>query len=378
MNFNKLIANNTNTGQHNREYFFTLIVTNNARLVNVDRIDILLDDSPPVPGVVFEGKHGEKDVDFTVSKWLFVHWAGFVDHESGIRMYEVAIAERCFTENEMKNKTNIPSTFVNTTLTETKFHVGTDGQYYISIIAYNNAMEPSKPICSDGIVVDSAPPILEELRIDHLKTTDILGCYRGTPYLIKDDLTAVQLPRTSACDNRCSNDSPLSMVSLIPKTPTPYNDTDYADHICKHNNLNNGNWFIYLPADKINMKWLIVGNSSQMDAAYVGFSRDISNEENPDLIAFEKTHTLSKFHRSHTGIDKGVPFFITIKLLNKAGVSSFHSVGPVIIDETPPMYTGGLAVEIQDSNVFVFWLNTSFKETEQKEEMTLMLFRVGK
>ena len=42
-------------GDHNREYFFTLNVTNHAMLSYIKHLDILVDDSPPEKGVVLEG-----------------------------------------------------------------------------------------------------------------------------------------------------------------------------------------------------------------------------------------------------------------------------------------------------------------------------------
>jgi hypothetical protein len=53
---NKLVADNKHLGDHNRNYYFTIKVTNHAMLSNIEHVDILVDDSPPEPGVVYEGK----------------------------------------------------------------------------------------------------------------------------------------------------------------------------------------------------------------------------------------------------------------------------------------------------------------------------------
>ncbi|XP_052235488.1 uncharacterized protein LOC127847524 isoform X3 [Dreissena polymorpha] len=55
VDLNKLHILGTHMGNHNRNYYFTLTATNNAGLSNTESIDILVDDSPPEPGVVFEG-----------------------------------------------------------------------------------------------------------------------------------------------------------------------------------------------------------------------------------------------------------------------------------------------------------------------------------
>ena len=33
-----------------------------------------------------------------------------------------------------------------------------EGTYYVTVVAYNNALQPSKPLCSDGVTVDLTPP----------------------------------------------------------------------------------------------------------------------------------------------------------------------------------------------------------------------------
>jgi len=42
-------------GNHNRNYFFEVTVTNNAQLSATEYVDILVDESPPATGVVYEG-----------------------------------------------------------------------------------------------------------------------------------------------------------------------------------------------------------------------------------------------------------------------------------------------------------------------------------
>ena len=57
ISMNKLIQENKEKGDHNRNYFITIKVTNQAGLFNIEHMDILVDDSPPERGVVSEGKY---------------------------------------------------------------------------------------------------------------------------------------------------------------------------------------------------------------------------------------------------------------------------------------------------------------------------------
>ena len=56
VNLNGLVNKTRHIGNHNRNYYFTIKVTNKAKLVNIEHMDVLVDDSPPEPGVVLEGE----------------------------------------------------------------------------------------------------------------------------------------------------------------------------------------------------------------------------------------------------------------------------------------------------------------------------------
>ncbi|KAL4218489.1 hypothetical protein ACF0H5_023223 [Mactra antiquata] len=51
---NKLVQTGKHEGDNNRSYVFTIKVTNNAMLSNIERVDILVDDSFPGVGVMYE------------------------------------------------------------------------------------------------------------------------------------------------------------------------------------------------------------------------------------------------------------------------------------------------------------------------------------
>ena len=59
-------------------------------------------------GVVWEGlsEDGQAEMDFTSSDVLHVRWHGYEDHESGIMLYRVMLAERCMTGPEMEEAQN--------------------------------------------------------------------------------------------------------------------------------------------------------------------------------------------------------------------------------------------------------------------------------
>ena len=146
VHFNHLITNRTNNGQHNRDYHLTIKVTNGARLASIQHVDILTDDSPPVKGLVVEGAEEYLDIDYTKEASVMVRWKGFIDHESGIMKYRIALSDHCLTADEMTIYSHdLQNLSMYETLDQTlKMHLPYDGRYFFSVIAYNNALEPSE------------------------------------------------------------------------------------------------------------------------------------------------------------------------------------------------------------------------------------------
>ncbi|XP_069134690.1 uncharacterized protein [Argopecten irradians] len=150
LNLNSRLHRNASFGSHNHKYHFTITITNITRLVYGEHLEILADDSPPAPGIVIEGTAGSPDVDYTSDEEITVTWAGFIDNESGIKLYKVGLSTKCLHITDFNHYTSIDET----TLTSANFSLPEEGKYYVTVVAYNNAMEPSTPVCSDGVVLE--------------------------------------------------------------------------------------------------------------------------------------------------------------------------------------------------------------------------------
>ncbi|XP_052073985.1 uncharacterized protein LOC127711862 [Mytilus californianus] len=187
----KLKTLSKHEGNHNRRYFFTVKAMNNAYLVAYDHIDILVDESPPEVGVVLEGPVGSPDIDYTSFNEVTAHWHAFIDHESGIKLYRVAIGRNCIHNLRNIEIGNFNGSFVLETPHESAKMVFPDGQgkYHLTVIAFNSAMSPSKIACSDGITFDESVPEVVNVNIKHAKTVESIGCYDGVPWLVKQNLS---------------------------------------------------------------------------------------------------------------------------------------------------------------------------------------------
>ena len=56
-----------------------------------------------------------------------------------------------------------------TTSTHASWTSPSPGLYYVTIIAYNRALEPSDPVCSDGVMIDTSPPELSKISIGNAR-----------------------------------------------------------------------------------------------------------------------------------------------------------------------------------------------------------------
>ena len=59
-----------------------------------------------------------------------------------------------------------------TMLTYASRTVSGPGTYHCTVVAYNKALEPSEPVCSDGVTVDTTAPEIHEVSIENSWTKD--------------------------------------------------------------------------------------------------------------------------------------------------------------------------------------------------------------
>ena len=347
-------------------------------------MDILADDSPPEVGVIKEGDVGTPDIDFTSEDQIIVTWSGFIDHESGIKFYMVAVAPECLAGEDLlysSDKKLMPhhSMIKQTDETSAKFTLDEDGSYRSSVLAYNNAMEPSNVACSDGFVRDSTKPTITNLVIKQSKTSEVLACDSQGPWLIRSDLKRIPLPLTDICVERCAKTPSFPFLGTLVIETENNNDTDVADDMCLRLPNYTDNWYIYIPSNKLDISWVAEDNEAQIRSEEIGFASDPSTAVSPDIEAYLPVNGHSRYHKNHEGIDAGRPFYVSIRVTNKANTARVISVGPVIIDETPPDFTDGLNVSVDRfaDKIYCSWRNDSFVDTEQKKVVDFVIFRIG-
>ena len=134
-------------------------------------------------------------MDFQQSKTLFAYWDGFFDKESGVMFYMYGFSDEpipaadfqldsnssiviyihklvfCYLINSFNRilsliSCNLHLTKVKETYSLHATHtVASEGTYYACVVAFNRALEPSEPVCSDGVTVTTYVPSVSEVDI---------------------------------------------------------------------------------------------------------------------------------------------------------------------------------------------------------------------
>ena len=322
-----------------------------------------------------------------------VHWHGFIDHESGIKLYRVALATWCLSKQELfgRNGTAVDVTVMEIDSSDNtiRFNANFTGKRYVSVLALNNAMEPSDVACSDGITKGNSPPRFLNVSLANAKWVESIYCNDNKTWLLRNDLVKVELHGDENCRQTCATeqqfpfpDSLLSpqllSVGLANDSMKLLNDQyhERADFFCSELPRYNPTNVIYIPNDQLSMQWA-VADGIQVHDFYVGFGNDASEEDLPGILDYVSTNRMTFFKLHHSGIGTDKEFFVFLKGVNKASIATILTIGPVIIDETPPHIKSAPVVNIEADFIYVGWAKESFDDEEQTEPINQIFFQIG-
>ncbi|XP_067670383.1 uncharacterized protein [Haliotis asinina] len=375
VNLNKLVANKGNGAQHNQAVYFTVVATNGAGLKNIEHLDILVDTSPPEAGTVNEGAVDGPDVDYTSEDTVLVNWAGFIDRDSGISHYLVSLASKCLTLDEMQNNTDTVT--VAEGINAAKLTIRKEmTKYYTTVIGFNKASSPSKPACSDGITRDISSPTLFNVSLSKAQTSqEHIACVDDELWLVTRNLTLRPVTKTLKCLQRCKSKIMPTVANIFPKSNDILNDTELADSLCGSLDFIT-NSIIFLPSDKIDLHWTCSANDSQLKDFSVAFGSDKSTIHDPDVLNYASSKGRHSFKLNHAGFAGKNVFYIFMKVVTKAGLSTLVTFGPVMIDNTPPVITGKITPVSEGDFVMITWQKNTFTDPEQQDSQFTVLYRI--
>ena len=110
---------------------------------------------------------------------------------------------------------------LNTNSTSVLWTASTTGIYYTTVVAYNKAYLPSRPVCSDGIVIDQAGPRFEGVVIPGGVVREGLVRLDGGEVWFVDSNRQRSL--VEGYDTACINNSALINNDQLITIPIKYN-----------------------------------------------------------------------------------------------------------------------------------------------------------
>ncbi|WAR31813.1 hypothetical protein MAR_034355 [Mya arenaria] len=353
-----------------------------AGLSTTEHIDVLVDDSPPSEGVVYEGPEDSPDIDYTSDHSILVHWHGFIDHESGIKLYRVGLSDRCLSSQDLYNFTEVPSVsiFRELPFSEESVRIPTTftGKRFVTVIALNNAMEPSRPACSDGITRDISPPEFRNMTLQHGKLSESLLCFHGKVYLMQTNMQRAKLHNTSVCQSVCGADVESHKVTeMYQIDEIKEKDEDISSFLCEHLPLYTNDTLIYLPNDNVFITWDIEEGGSQIDDFFVGLGVSPTEIASPSIREYQSTQKKNYFKRRHEGIGSDEIFYIFVKVINKAGLERIATIGPVLIDQTPPLNRTLPKVIVESEHIVFGWDSNTLYDEEQTAQIDQIYFQIA-
>ena len=110
----------------------------------------------------------------------------------------------------------------------------------------------------------------------------------------------------------------------------------------------------------------------------MGMGADRTTSSSPDLLPFTPTHGHVSYHARHAGLGHGDVFYIFLQAVNKAGLLATLTLGPVLIDVTPPDVTLPLTAAVEGGFAIATWEKDAFVDPEQPDDVDFdFSFRIG-
>ena len=265
--------------------------------------------------MVIDGPAGSPERDFQSDNLLQWHWRSFIDHESGINKYHYAVGHECFTKEDLQfldkleNDTRLID-YDETTETHTEFIIEYPDYYHLSVIAFNNAMDPSEAVCSSGVMIDKTPPILRHLHLVTARTQPSIACATNdTIWLVTPTFVAQPLPSMQECQQHCESYVDMSLLYLDVRLNNNgsiiFPSEKESQTLCGYLPTYYPNQDIFVPTDNMELTWESAEPESQVHDYYLGVSSTRENTLLPDIIDYKSTHNKTHHKCVHCGLGEG-------------------------------------------------------------------------
>ena len=206
--------------QHNTDYLITITAVNNARLSSSTTLKITVDHTAPLIGAVMEGLPQQIEVDYQQESNISIHWSGFFDRETAIPFYQYIVTSACAGMDSFQYPLTSTSPAQQTTSNMVVWTAPSPETYYTTVVAYNGALQPSQPVCSDGVTVDRQPPVFGGVVIPGGIVREGLVQSGGEVWFVYSDRErALVTSPTNECVRKSTNFTSSELAAL----PIKYN-----------------------------------------------------------------------------------------------------------------------------------------------------------
>ncbi|XP_061181031.1 uncharacterized protein LOC133189645 [Saccostrea echinata] len=363
-------------GVHDSDYYLEVTATNKAMLTTVLSKKITIDTSPPHTGMVEDGIPGGDEVDYQQSKTLTAHWEGFFDRESGVLFYQYGYDTKPLSASAFSLEASGNGQIFETYSMHATHTVTTEGQYYICVVAYNRALEPSEPVCSDGVMVTTAVPSVQEVNIEGATVTGGLVTDSKDFWIVTSNrFRRLIKDPTPDCTAKATVLPDLDLL------PAEHHDngtfvTVNGSVFCANSTGSPDKLSPMLSkSSRLFLSWLPVANPGSVHDYEVGFSSTAGSPA-PDIMAFKSTKQHPHIHVYHTDVPDGSEFYTVIKTISKANVEGTQSIGPCFMDTTPPVFTGPISVRHSNGFLTAAWGAGAFSDAQEPYQLKLE-FAIG-
>ncbi|XP_060580924.1 uncharacterized protein LOC132737608 [Ruditapes philippinarum] len=349
------IENNTGlisgkeTGEHDFDYIIEVTAINNARLTTVQQKKITIDTSPPHEGITNDGLPGYPELDFQQTLRLNGYWDHFFDKESGVWLYTYGFNERCLNENELDIHQNASWTYD----TVAEFTVDKPGKYYLTVMAYNHALDHSKPVCSDGVTIDDTPAVVSDVVIQNAVTTEglVKSVTDETVYILYRNRELVQVENPpEICRDRSKALSDMDLQLF----PHKLQQNGTRSTVKLNDNCNDlygpqSDIISFISSDYVvDISWNVTTGPGGLHDYEVGIASEHS--EIPDIMGFTTSHQHQHMRLFHPDIFDGEIFYLLIKSITQSSVTDIKVIGPLAYDSSKPEFKGEITLSTEHTN----------------------------
>lgn len=370
------------TALHDTCYYITVSVRNHAHLPTSLTRQITIDTTPPLPGAVFDASFESPDRDFVAhdpggsAQQLESWWTGFFDRETDVAFYQYIFTDHCANESYFTFPLMPDSAVAETRDTFATWVPPAPGTHYATVVAYNNALRPSVPVCSDGITTDTAPPSFEGVVIPGAVVAPGLALGpEGEVWLIDSNRERLLAEEPSEmCTDQATPLSDLSQypIRMASSTPVTFDPTECSQYSAFLPSVT------YLTSDfLLNATWV-----ARDDTGIRSFMFGIISAEDFDRgspIVYYPTAGQSHFSIHDADIiAAGNTFYVSVLAVDVSQRQTTVTAGPILVDLTPPLLNGSLQVERSGRHVIVTWDQVTFTDDEDINPVSQFEYAIGR